>query len=361
MTQDTVRIVEFGDIWKMAIDIPYSLMAGRGAQAWTCGQLAMSVDGKVMAADDFATQAQIVRDYGLEILRRAGLSAGNMRRIVNYYIPGETDREAMLFELLTQAFGDDVLIDFVPLPHFYYDGILLECDFFCGPKLIQKESRQTAFGSVEIRLTDSDAWVSVATSPGDVATMQATVLELLNEYGMGRENALTEHWLAPSHALTVVAREGAGLGEGFDPLAVVNMGPSDMPVRARFRLLRGEAVSSRVMEAGGLTMLVRTAKDEAWMQARPSDPAMGLEDATRAAMEAFSSQLAELGYSFADVGKQTTHYVGGSSDELHDNMQVRNSYYSKPGPASTGVPVHGLADGSAATVIDLTLVRDWRK
>ena len=361
MVRDTVRIVEFGDIWKMAIDIPYSLMVGRGAQAWTCGQLAMSVDGKVTAGNDFDTQARIVRDYGLEILRRAGLSAGNMRRIVNYYIPGETDREAMLTELFREAFGDDVLIDFVPLPHFYYDGILLECDFFCGPEIVRKESRQTATGSVEVHLTASDAWVSVTVSPNDVAATGTWILDVLNEAGLGRENVLTEHWTAPSHALSAVMGECAGIGEGFDPLAIVNAGPSDKLVRARFRLLRGTTVSGEVMETDGLTLLVRTAKDEAWMQARPNDPARGLVGGTRAAMEVFSLKMAELGYGFADVGKQTTHYVGGSSDELHDNMQVRNSYYSKPGPASTGVPVRGLADRSAATVIDLTLVRNWRK
>jgi len=59
-----------------------------------------------------------------------------------------------------------------------------------------------------------------------------------------------------------------------------------------------------------------------------------------------------------DVAKSTTHYVGGSTaEELHDNMSVRNRRYTKPGPASTGLPVFGFADPASKIVVDITLVR----
>ncbi len=44
------------------------------------------------------------------------------------------------------------------------------------------------------------------------------------------------------------------------------------------------------------------------------------------------------GWRFAAVCKATTRYVGSSAAQaLHDNMQVRNAYYRRPGPASTGL------------------------
>lgn len=58
--------------------------------------------------------------------------------------------------------------------------------------------------------------------------------------------------------------------------------------------------------------------------------------------------------------KREERDVGASADELHANMRVRNACYTQPGPASTGVPVYGLAAGEAKSVIDLHLVPGWR-
>ena len=61
------------------------------------------------------------------------------------------------------------------------------------------------------------------------------------------------------------------------------------------------------------------------------------------------------GLGFMDVGKSTTHYVGSSPEELHDNMRVRNIHYQKPGPASTGLPVFGFLHPASKVVVDLVL------
>ena len=74
-------------------------------------------------------------------------------------------------------------------------------------------------------------------------------------------------------------------------------------------------------------------------------------------MKTFEALLPNKGLSFADVVKSTTHYVGGSAEELHSNMQVRNAYYSKPGPASTGLPVFGFGDQNSKVVVDLTFAK----
>ncbi len=75
-------------------------------------------------------------------------------------------------------------------------------------------------------------------------------------------------------------------------------------------------------------------------------------------MAVIDQALHEHGIGFDAVVKSTSHYVGGGSpDELHDNMAVRNRYYDKPGPASTGLPVFGLAGDDSRIAVDVLAVR----
>jgi hypothetical protein len=60
------------------------------------------------------------------------------------------------------------------------------------------------------------------------------------------------------------------------------------------------------------------------------------------------------GLTFASVSKSTTCYAGKpTAHELHENMQVRNARYRKPGPASTGIPVARFANPAARVSIAL--------
>jgi enamine deaminase RidA (YjgF/YER057c/UK114 family) len=78
---------------------------------------------------------------------------------------------------------------------------------------------------------------------------------------------------------------------------------------------------------------------------------------THAVMKYLYKMLEELGLTFSDVVKTNTFYVGGASArELHDNMRIRSSYYRRPGPVSTGIPVLGLGQPGAVIGVDLCLV-----
>ena len=68
-----LRLVPFDGLWEMAIDVPYSMLAGRGDLAWSCGQLALGAGARVQAPGDLLAQADIVADHLDTILRRAGL------------------------------------------------------------------------------------------------------------------------------------------------------------------------------------------------------------------------------------------------------------------------------------------------
>jgi enamine deaminase RidA (YjgF/YER057c/UK114 family) len=75
---------------------------------------------------------------------------------------------------------------------------------------------------------------------------------------------------------------------------------------------------------------------------------------TRQAMTHIGAILRELGAGYDDVCKVTAMYQGSSSeDDLHKNLSIRSSYFSDPGPATTGVPLPVLAYPEMAIEIDV--------
>ena len=71
-------------------------------------------------------------------------------------------------------------------------------------------------------------------------------------------------------------------------------------------------------------------------------------------MAAIADTMRAKGWRFEAVTKATTHYVGSSAaQDLHDNMSVRNAYYPRPGPASTGLPVAAFPFSPSQIAVDV--------
>ena len=69
-----------------------------------------------------------------------------------------------------------------------------------------------------------------------------------------------------------------------------------------------------------------------------------LQAQTRTAMDNIAKVLEGLGASMDDVVKVTTFYEGdGGGSDLHANLSIRSSYFSDPGPATTGISLPCLA------------------
>ena len=65
---------------------------------------------------------------------------------------------------------------------------------------------------------------------------------------------------------------------------------------------------------------------------------------THQAMAHIKTVLEALGAGFDDVCKVTTLYSGDcGADALHANLPIRSSYFTDPGPATTGIPLPQLA------------------
>ena len=360
MIQESIRIVPFNGLWNMAIDVPYSMLAGRGDAAWSCGQLAMDQNAQVISPGDLSRQSQVVIGFIHEILQRANMQSSSIRRLVLYYVQSKDFNEERLCDLFFRQFGSGVVIDVVAVPQFYYDGVMLEVDVFCGAPLVDSRIIEFKGGTAQLVLTANQAWVSLNVTPMHVITALQSLRAKLAEAGMMAENCLNEHWVAPTSSLHELVSKNISLGVGFDTHAILDGGPNAKHINIRTTILRTGIVETDVQKIDQVYVVTRHCDTDAWIQARATDKSIGLVAQTKSVMKVFEFELERLGANYFDVVKQTAHYVGGSAKELHDNMSVRNAYYSKPGPSSTGIPVFGYVDDLTSTVVDLRIRKGWR-
>lgn len=81
-------------------------------------------------------------------------------------------------------------------------------------------------------------------------------------------------------------------------------------------------------------------------QANVIDPGK-LTEQTRTSMENIGKVLAEFGAGYQDILKLNTWYQGANNDQtnaqtLHTSVEIRSSYFQKPGPASTVISLDNL-------------------
>ena len=80
---------------------------------------------------------------------------------------------------------------------------------------------------------------------------------------------------------------------------------------------------------------------------------------THQAMAHIGTLLNALGADYDDVCKVMTVYQGGCGAEaLNDNLPIRSSYFTEPGPATTGVPLPVLAYQGMCIEIDIYAMAD---
>ncbi len=80
---------------------------------------------------------------------------------------------------------------------------------------------------------------------------------------------------------------------------------------------------------------------------------------THQAMAHIGTLLNELGAGYDDVCKVTTVYSGECGEEaLNANLPIRASYFSDPGPATTGIPLPVLAYENMMVEIDICAITE---
>jgi hypothetical protein len=197
-------------------------------------------------------------------------------------------------------------------------------------------------------------WVSLeaagAVDPRALAGALGTVA------GVSAHALLADHWFvgAEGAAPALTAATQAGLVSDPGAAAGVTL-PEGVVALGELTFAGGGAVETLATAAHpGVAPVARRSRHHFGIAARSLAPARSLVDETKAIMAAISGAMERHGWRFESVVKATTHYVGSSSaQDLHDNMAVRNAYYRRPGPASTGLPIAAFPFSESQIAVDV--------
>jgi len=201
--------------------------------------------------------------------------------------------------------------------------------------------------------------VLVDSKSGGIDTFTADAIHgsLRAAIGVSADNLLADHWFVcgPRAGPAVERLREARLVT--DPgVAVGVMLPDDIIAVGELTFARESqaGTSFAMLSQAGTSAFVRRSRNHFWVAARSVSPGLSLVGETRAIMLSLADTMRARNWSFEAVCKATTHYVGNSSaEDLHENMSVRNAYYRRPGPASTGLPVAAFPFSSSRIAVDL--------
>lgn len=321
------RFVPFGTHWAMGIDVPYSFGVIDHGQFWSCGQCSLDLNVNVRSPGDLEAQLKVVAGYIRDQFTPHGVPPSRLSKLVAYIVGDETDL-AMTPRVLCEALGASPLVVAVGVPHFYYPGMRVEIDVY-----------GTAEG------TQSDFAHHMLTETSQSAACSRILTARLYVPRNGGTTATARHW---SDAL------------GQDGGAAIRVAlPLGMEALADIVEVPAATAQSKITDAAeGIRLVNRQAGRYLTLLGRSTLPGRPVPEQTQAIMEAHAGALSAQGLDFTDVVKQQTHYVGSSdAEDLYANMRIRNGYYTKPGPASTGLAVFGFADPATAITIELLAVR----
>ena len=345
--------VPFADLWSMRIEHPYSLLVRAGAHAWSCGQCPLSPEGAVLAPDDLLGQAAHVEGYIRRLLEKAEYSPESVGKLVLYHAQDKPAATGRMLSHFRSGFPGAILMP-VATPFFYYEGMRLEVDLHAAERRAPLVLREAP----GLRLTAVEAcdlvWVSleILGEPNGEAVPEV----LGSAAGVSAGALLADHWFVG----------GAGAGPAIDALRAAGL-VSDPGAAVGVALAPGVLAMGELTFAGGgaaallavpghpgVALCARSSPGHFWIAARSLAPSLSLVGETQAIMAAIAETMRGRGWRFESVTKATTHYVGSSAaQDLHDNMSVRNTYYPRPGPASTGLPVAAFPLSTSRIAVDV--------
>ena len=366
--------VPFETLWAMPIDVPYSLLLRDGDLAWSCGQCPLDARARVLDPGDLEAQTHHVCRYIGEVLERGGLTTDAIGKQLLYYVPRRQGDGERMVAIARQYFGERPSLIPVAVPYFYYDGMLIEVDVFASTAIGADRHCVESRAGPRIEVVDGGdlIWASLTSPPGSgpcppeaVADWPAALAAALAVSGVSLADLLSTHWFVPADG-----PGDAGFGKMAEALEQARLADDAGAVvgvpRDHSAGIMGELTFARNAQGGSGDASARRGRVQLrsrrrggllWISGRCEGTDLDLVGQTEAIMPVIEQALAEGDMDFGDVAKSTALYVGASTPEtLHDHMAVRNRYYSKPGPASTGLPVLALADATSAVAIDILAV-----
>ncbi len=392
--------------WNWPIALTHKHGVRCGSMIWLGGQVDMTPDGEVRNNGDMTTQIRNVMGNIQRILVDLDCDETDLVTLLCFYVNNGSLDEHEVLGQVGACLGDDcrVTINAVPVPWLAYDGLMVEIEGYgMRRKDGERTSRSYADGVDDVSLLpspfvqglQSDQMIFV--SAQYPVSAQGSVLhkgDIVEQtrHVMSRIARVLDHFGADFNDVVKINRwyaGGAGI-EDFEGSALAcaahfdEPGPAatgvplprhadeDVLIKISVVAMRGEGgvymprrhvwpeslwdwhvhlPYKHGLQCGDMIFLGgQVSIDKQGTAVHPDD----LSAQTHQAMVHIGTILGELGAGYDDVCKVTTVYKGTcGAQALNDNLPIRSSYFSDPGPASTGVPLPDLAYDSMMVEIDV--------
>ena len=266
-----------------------------------------------------------------------------------------------MLQVFEQSFASNVLIVPIAVPPFYYEGMMIEVDVYAAKNHQAVTTFTDPQSELSLQLINSID-LTWATLTADIQNTRALCLEsiehLLVKANLSTENLLCDQWYESDEASKVFIKTLIDSDFCQNPNSVFNTNSyGNQDTLAELTFVTSADDNSRTLaptnNTTNLSLTGRYIGNYFSITANINEDS-GMVAQTHTIMTKIASVLDDWGLTFKDVCKVTTTYVGHSSAEaLHDNMVIRNSYYSKPGPASTGLRINHFPNSQAKISVTL--------
>jgi enamine deaminase RidA (YjgF/YER057c/UK114 family) len=347
------------DVFAMQVDVPVSTMVRDDDFGWTCGQCPLDRDGDVVAPGDLVAQVKFVCQMIETVLQRAGFDIQSVGKLNVYFCEDNPGVRELAHQLLTRQFAHNPVLVLIPVPHFYYAGMLVEIDVFAGscttPRMPIRSPR------IDLQIVDCHeiVWAKASVPRVKGATPKESFADIstaLEQEGLTPDLLLSDHWFVSDDVASELNNAVSDCNLITNPDALVQLGPQAIgEIMGEFTFCRNAVeAKSETASKGKLSVFHRQGGNTSWISGTYAGPDTGLVDQTHHIMSGIENSLASENMSFGNVAKLTAHYVGdASAEELHGNMKIRHSFYARPGPASTGLPILAFKNPGCKISIDV--------
>lgn len=398
--------------WNWPVELTHQHGVRSGDVIFTGGQADLDADGNVQHIGDLPAQVESVFNYVKNILQDLDADIEDLVRLVVYFV-GDDQAEKAILAQIAEAIGTDIkpVVNTIPMPQLCYPGMLIELEAVAmkaaGDQPLPREhftldslapllsaySHVIRCGGVIFTgdLSAIGAGGCIA-KPNDVIAQTTVMMDQLC-------TALAAAGADCDDVLKLnVFYVGDGTAENWEQPALIRQdyfkdpGPAatgiTLPAFAQHGLMTKIAVTA--MRATGGDNEGRLIKKYSWPKghwdwtaklpykhgnqcgnlihlggqvsldsdANVLDPG-DMVAQTQTAMDNIKKVLAEFGATLDDVVKVTAFYQGAASaDALHQNLLIRSNSYTKPGPATSGIPVPSLVYENMLIEIEVIAVLD---
>lgn len=381
--------------WGLKVDIPYSMGVKQNGLFCLSGQADLKGQGEVQNHGNLLEQTRNVIRHIKNLVENLDCRIDDLTKLVVYYVNNNDVDEAEYAQFLADQLATVKLpvITFVPLTHFFYSGVMVEIDAYGMDSTdhprhylaseispFSRAVRQGEFlfiGAISsIRetgivdqshavLNDLDTILEhFGASPNDIVKINNWYVGD-GDAGSWAEGAriradyypepgpvatgLPVHTLFPAGA-RIQTDCWIMLAVDDTPLAKTHCWPEghwDWPIHLPFK--HGLRCNDMVFVGGQVSMNRRGGVDYKNDMIRQS----------KISMENIGKVIQPLGCGYGDIFKMNCFYKGSDDPEdLHNNLNIRSGYFTKPGPASTGIPLNYLAYEGMLTEFEAIAIID---